>query len=146
MGYQTANLQTLKVNLFNTIATFVNANKSSGWTVLSAFPESSPKFPCIVVSSAVVQTNVKGQNRKLRMPSAIVTLEFFCPANSSYGKASIDAEVDKIKWALLEGYTTLRQYNVHIDTNVGIGDLGEDQIIFNDRKLYYDGLEIPIKI
>jgi len=142
MAYETVSLSTIRKNVFNTVSTFINASKSASWSVISAFPEQNPVFPCIIVNPATIEYQVKGMTRGIRTASASVYIEFYCPASD--GKGAIDSEVDKICNAFLTGYTTLRTYNLVLVSSNPIEDAGSDELVFNQNKLNYAAITVNL--
>jgi hypothetical protein len=143
MGYEAVSLATIRKNIWNTVATFVNTNKSTGWTVLSAFPEQNPVFPCIVISPASVSFGVLGLTKSIILSDAEIQLEFYSPASA--GKKSIDTEKDKISYSFLTGFSTLKTYNLVLDGDSPLVDGPDDELSFNGQNFNYGSIIVRLK-
>lgn len=87
----------LRQNTFKTLYEFIDDNKSSSFSLFSAFPQTS-SFPCIVVNPANISYSRLTMNLSTRKPEISVVIDFYDYAKN--GKTSIDSEKDKIAAAL----------------------------------------------
>jgi len=97
VGYTKVDLDTIRADIFNNLATLINSNKLTGWTVVSAFPEENPVFPCIVINPARVPFNLLTYTRAAKKFNITVEVELF--ANSSEGKQAFDNARDKTSYS-----------------------------------------------
>jgi len=87
----------LRKNTFKTLYEFIEDNKSSSYSLFSAFPQTS-SFPCIVINPANISYERLTMSLSTRKPEISVLFDFYDYAKN--GKTSIDAEKDKIVAAL----------------------------------------------
>jgi len=134
----------IRVLTWNNVSTFINSNKTSAWTVLSAFPEQNPVFPCIVVNPASIKMDSLSLSGCSKMYYAEVNVEFYSPAKN--GKNYIDTEKDKIANAFLTGGTTLLSYNLILKSPEEIMNDDSDELVFNGSKLNYGVFTLSLEV
>lgn len=133
MAFETAASATLRVNVFNTIQTLIDNNKLSTWTVLSAFPESDPVFPCIVVNPAIVKPSIVALDKNCEVIEEIVVeIEYFALAKD--GKKKIDEGRDNVMNIFLSNWSTLETYNL-LPAEDPFEDSNIDTFIFGREKI-----------
>jgi len=72
---------TERVDTFKELWNIINANKLAGWTVLSAFPEVSPTFPCIVLNPIDIDSDILSMDRTVRENVVSFDIELFAKAS-----------------------------------------------------------------
>jgi len=143
MGFETVVGSTIRENVFNTISTLIDNNKLSGWTVLSAFPEQNPVFPCIVVNPAKITQSIMTINKGVTSYRITVDVQLFSAAND--GKEKIDQGLDNINNTLFSNASTLKTYNLFLDNSIPIEDLGAGNLLFNKNKLNFGIVAINLR-
>jgi len=119
-----------RVEVFRKIYNQLNADKPSytdrdsvikTYTIVSAFPEVTPTFPCIVVNPIVKDTVKLGVDKRpnTSLPSEI-DIDFF--AKTRDGKNAVDSAKDKVEMILMKNWIT---EEITIDTSTG----GQEQDI-----------------
>ena len=102
-AYESVALATIRQNVFATLANLINTNKPSGWTIVSAFPEDEPTFPCIVINPAKIKPVIATLDSNGFIVEDIdVEIEFY--ALSSQNKAKIDEGRDNVQATLLNNH------------------------------------------
>jgi hypothetical protein len=91
--------------VFQALFTALNANKPSyvvdsvtyTYSILSAFPEVDPNYPCIVINPISIKTKKIGINPTVtgEYETANVEIEFY--AKTSHGKNAIDGARDSVE-------------------------------------------------
>ena len=132
MTYQELQPATIRKNTFNTVFTLLDANKLSGWTIYSAFPERNPSFPCIVINPAIVSVDVKSLERSVTRRKIQVKLEYYAYAQD--GKEAIDEGRDNDQDVILTSFTTLKTYKMALDTRVPFIDSTVEGVEINGNK------------
>lgn len=133
MAYEVVSFATLGENVFNTIFQLINTNKPSGWTVLSAFPENSPTYPCIVIDPAKAKVTIVGMDKNSYIVEDVV-IEFEFYAKSNQGKEKIEEGKDNIRNTLLTNQSTLETYNILMNEDA-FEDSNNDVLIVGEQKL-----------
>ena len=112
-AYESVALATIRQNVFATLANLINTNKPSGWTIVSAFPEDEPTFPCIVINPAKIKPVIATLDSNGFIVEDIdVEIEFY--ALSSQNKAKIDEGRDNVQATLLNNQSVLDTYNLFL--------------------------------
>ena len=144
VGYTKVDLDTIRADIFNNLATLINNNKLSGWAVLSAFPEENPVFPCIVINPAMVPFNFLTLDRSAKKFNITVELELF--AEASEGKEKIDEARDNLQATIINNYSTLKTYglvlaldNPFVDSAIGMDN-------YNEHKLNIASVELNMRL
>ena len=125
---------TIKVNTFKTLYTLLNANKPSGWTVLSSFPDSPPVFPCIVIDPARVSVMTPTFRVDARKYDIEVELAFYVQASSR--KEALDAGVDEVREVILNNQATFVTNKLVLSSELPFDETEVNTIQVNDIKLH----------
>ena len=144
MAYQTVVEASLRKNIYNTIFTLIDANKLTGWTVLSAFPEVQATFPCLVIKSANITLNKIGFTTDGRINEAEIVIELYSKASSR--KETIDLMRDKLYDIFLTNKSTLFTYNLFLSGENPFIDSGTDEIEYNNEKFNTSAVAIQLGI
>lgn len=130
MGFETVAKATIRENIFNTVATLLNNNKLSGWTVLSSFPETNPTFPCLVVNPAKIKLkNLSVLQAKNKYDAEVMVNIYTLSKN---GKEQSDEGADNVQNTLVSNASTLRTYNLALKED-SINDDDISGIEFNQE-------------
>jgi len=131
----------LRQHVFKTFQSLYDDNKppalvkddaSSAWTVLSAFPESNPSFPCIVVNPSNVTGRFITFDSSQIDDNIDVEVEFF--GEAKYGKAGVDKGRDYIGNVLKDNESTLLFAGVEFMNPDWLDDSNISDFTFNDSK------------
>jgi hypothetical protein len=101
------------------------------YTILSAFPEVAPVYPCIVINPAMRKTKSLGVawiNGKERYDTT-VDIDFY--AKSSHRKSAIDSARDTVQTLI----SALQSTSLLLNHNFPFEDSSVDEIDFNGEKL-----------
>ncbi len=133
MTYETVVLETIRQNVFATMYTIIDANKSSGWSVFASYPEDEASFPCIILNSANIHPTILTMDSGgYVVEKIIMEVEFF--ALSKYGDEQIEIGRDNVQNTLLTNQSTLDIYNLYLkeepfdDSNVDTFIQGREKI------------------
>ena len=127
-AYQTITEASARQNIFNTLAKLINDNKLTGWTVLAAFPEATPNFPCIIINPVNIKIENLSVDRSKKLISAEVSIDLYAKVKD--GKVKIDQARDNIMTTILNNFATLKQYGLIYDK---FDDDGTDTIELRDN-------------
>jgi len=122
---------TIRVDAFKAVYSIINANKPSGWTVLSSFPEVSPTFPCIVINPAFVTTERITMSNGTTTNRLAILVEFFAKARDL--KIKIDQGRDNVLKTIKDNQATLR--DTHKLIYVSHTDASVDTFVYGDQKI-----------
>ena len=144
VGYTKVDLDTIRADIFNNLATLINNNKLSGWAILSAFPEENPVFPCIVINPARVPFNFLTFTRAAKKINITVELELFAEAKD--GKEKIDEARDNLQATIINNYSTLKTYGLVFATDNSFVDSEVSMDIYNEHKLNTASIELNLRL
>jgi len=130
-----ASESTVRVDTFQAIYTLINANKLTGWTVVSSFPETEPSFPCIVINPANISSSVMTLNNGKRNTEIRIVFELY--ASSRDGKQKIDQGSDN----LTSTFTTNDLISTSTIVFHELNDLSSDMLEFAGQKLNNKDIE-----
>jgi hypothetical protein len=130
MGYELLTKACIHQNVFNTVATLLNTCKPSGWTVVSAFPEQDPAFPCFVVNPAEVNSTALSVNRNKQLNDISVIIDVVALGCKS--KRQVDQGIDNVRCTLLCNHSCLRCYGLSLANNMLV-DGSTDGIEINGK-------------
>lgn len=144
MGYQSVVEPTIRQNIYNTIFTLVNTYKTTGWTVVSSFPEKDPVFPCIVINPAKIEIKYQGMMNSFRLNEAEIMIEVFAKASDRINK--IDVIMDNLHDMFATYESTLRSYNLLISEESPIIDSETTRVSFNGQDLNTSAVLVSFQI
>jgi hypothetical protein len=142
MGFETVSKATIRENTFNTIATLLNNNKLSGWTVLSAFPEQNPAFPCLVVNPAAITLQALDVGKSKYRWRVSVLVDVF--SLTKQGKEKNDEGMDNVMDTIRSNISTLQTYNLTLDRTTPFVDAGAQEIEVNEQGLNLNSITINL--
>lgn len=141
---------TTRVNVFQEIHTTINAakptytNKAGGtdtYTILAAFPNVTPTFPCIVINPVLNSVKSIGvANVPNKVQPAVVEIDFYAKARE--GKNAIDSARDSIQSTIL---TKRRYTNFHL-IQEPIDDSTVEEIEVGGERLNTATITLNIKL
>jgi hypothetical protein len=143
MAYQTVSKATIRENVFNTVTTLIDSNKLSGWTVLSAYPEQNPVFPCVVINPAAITVKGLSLDRTKNRFSAEVICDIYSLAKQ--GKKKNDQGRDNFQNTISANVTALAQYNLLLPTEA-MSDEGSDSIELNGQTLNFGTIVLNLVV
>ena len=106
------NEATIRVDTFNAIFDLIDANKLSGWTVYSEFPEVETSFPCIVISPIEDNPKAVTLNRSKRIHTINMTIDVY--TNIEDNKILNDQGLDNIQDTIFSNLDTLEAERLFI--------------------------------
>jgi len=135
---------TVRVETYKAIYDLINSyfnDAVSGWTIVSAYPEVNPVFPCIVINPATVSISKESLNFGIRQSEIMVQIDFYTKANT--GKKAIDEAKDAVHNLFLESVTILNNANLSYND---LDDVSSDSFTEGEQKLNYGGLVVRFKL
>lgn len=142
VGYTKVVINTISQDIFNNLATFINAYKLNGWTVLASFPYSNPVYPCIVINPARAPFDFKTLDRSRKKMRISVEVEFFDTIGET--KASIDNAKDNLRAMFLTHQSVLKSYGIMLDMDNPMDDNPSDAEEYNSQKLNTGSIELNL--
>lgn len=144
MAYEVVAKDTIRQNIFENIYQVINANKLTGWTVVSAFPEANPTFPCLVINpSSISMRALDVMKSKFRWEASVLVDVY---SLTSQGKDKSDQGMDNVLKTIRDNVGTLKTYNLVLDKNTPFVDEGASQIEINDTGLNANSITINLVV
>lgn len=143
MAYESIAKATIRQNLFETMFQVLNANKLSGWTVLAAFPEQNPAFPCLVLNPATISLRALDISKSKFRWEASILVDVY--SLTSQGKDKNDQGMDNVMDTIRTNLTdndNLLQYNITLAREAPFVDEGASQISINNTGLNINSITI----
>jgi hypothetical protein len=110
--------------------TYVAGGVSYTYEILSAFPESNPVFPCIVINPVMRKTKNLGISLMNSTERRELNIDIDFYALAAHGKTSIDSARDIVQDLI----TNLNANTFYISHNIPYEDSSVDVIDFNALK------------
>ena len=135
---------TLRVETYKTIYNLINnhiADYLSGWTIVSAYPEVNPVFPCIVINPASVAVTKETLNFAVRSSVVTVQIEYYVKASS--GKKTLD----EVRDAISDMFMTYKDEFGNVNLGIlDMDDISSDMFIEGGQKINYGGTVVKFKL
>lgn len=144
MGYETVAQSTLRKNIYNSLFTLINTYKPSGWTVLSAFPEKEPVFPCIIINPANITIKYQGMGTSIKVNEADVLIEVFAKTSSRI--EAIDTAIDALHNIFTTYESTLRGYRILLSDESPFTDSDTTRVSFDGQELNTSAVSVSLQI
>ena len=123
----------LRQYVFDAVYTLINANKSSAWSLLSAFPDQSPTFPTMVINPAEISMQFINISNSERDHMIELSIDYW--SKSSKGKEQLDTERDTTGNTIEDNEATLRFKGLELMKPDFLNDTSIGEIVFNRQKL-----------
>jgi hypothetical protein len=147
MAYETLTKATLRQNLFETFFQVLNANKLDGWTVLSAFPEQNPVFPCLVLNPATISMKSLSLDKSIYRWEASILIDVY--SLTSDGKDKNDQGMDNVMETIRTNITAndnISQYNLTLNREAPFVDEGASQVEINEVGLNINSITLNLVV